>query len=64
MPWYHRLDVSLSRDISLGGDTVLETQAGVINVYNRANIFNYDYSVLERVDQSPFLPYVSLRLVI
>lgn len=63
MPWYHRLDISLSRDIELGNGTLLETQAGVINVYNRANIFNFDYSVLERVDQSPFLPYVSLRLV-
>lgn len=63
MPWYHRLDVSLSRDIELGGSK-LETQAGVINVYDRRNIFNFDYGTLQRVDQSPFLPYLSLRLVI
>ncbi|WP_158278614.1 TonB-dependent receptor [Rhodohalobacter mucosus] len=64
MPTYHRLDVSLSRDIQLKNGLVLETQAGAINLYNRSNIFNFDYSVLQRVDQSPFFPYVSLRLVI
>lgn len=64
MPTYHRLDLSLSREFTLGGSSVLETQAGAINVYNRTNIFNFDYGVLQRVNQSPFFPYVSLRLLI
>ncbi|MCC5942548.1 MAG: TonB-dependent receptor plug domain-containing protein [Balneolaceae bacterium] len=64
MPWYHRLDLSISRDFSLGRSSVIESQLGVINAYNRRNIFNYDYGVLERVDQSPLLPYLSLRWVI
>lgn len=62
MPSYHRLDVSIGRDFALGGGSVIETQAGAINVYNRSNIFNFDYGVLQRVDQSPFFPYVSLRV--
>lgn len=61
MPWYHRLDFSISRDFSPGGSSVIESQLGVINAYNRRNIFNYDYGVLERVDQTPLLPYLSLR---
>lgn len=64
MPWYHRLDLSISRNFSPGGSSVIETQLGVINAYNRRNIFNFDYSVLERVDQTPFLPYLSLRWVL
>jgi hypothetical protein len=64
MPWYHRLDISISRDFSLGRSSVLESQLGVINAYNRRNIFNYDYGVLERVDQTPLLPYLSLRWMI
>ena len=64
MPWYHRLDVSVSRDFELGGSTRLETQLGVINAYNRRNIFNFDYGTLQRVDQSPFFPYLSVRMVL
>lgn len=64
MPWYHRLDVSVSREYELGDKSRLETQLGVINAYNRRNIFNFDYSTLQRVDQSPFFPYLSLRLIL
>lgn len=64
MPWYHRLDLSVSRDFSPGRSSVIECQLGVINAYNRRNIFNYDYGVLERVDQTPILPYLSLRWVL
>jgi hypothetical protein len=63
MPWYHRLDVSISRDLELKGNSRLETQLGVINAYNRRNIFNFDYGTLQRVDQSPFFPYLSLRMM-
>lgn len=64
MPWYHRLDISVSREYELGENSRLETQLGVINAYNRRNIFNFDYSTLQRVDQSPFFPYLSLRMIL
>ena len=64
MPTYHRLDVSLSRSFTLSPQIELETKAGAINTYDRNNVFYYDINTLERVDQTPFLPYVSLRVTV
>ncbi|MFU8861436.1 MAG: TonB-dependent receptor plug domain-containing protein [Cyclonatronaceae bacterium] len=62
LPYYHRLDVSIGRSFRLAPNWSLETEAGVINIYNRNNIFNFDMSTLMRVDQTPFLPYLSVKL--
>ena len=62
LPYYHRLDISMERKFNLLAGSTLETQAGVINAYNRNNIFNFDFSTLQRVDQTPLLPYISLKL--
>ena len=35
--------------------------AGVINAYNRKNIFYYDVFTTRRIDQLPFAPYLSVR---
>ena len=61
LPTYHRLDVSVTRRFELGGRSALEAQAGAQNAYDRSNIFYYDVNTLRRVDQTPLLPYVSLR---
>ncbi|MEX0944279.1 MAG: TonB-dependent receptor plug domain-containing protein [Balneolaceae bacterium] len=62
LPYYHRLDISLERSFELFPGRELETQIGVINAYNRDNIFNFDLSTLQRVDQAPLLPYLSLKM--
>lgn len=64
LPTYHRLDVSIERPLELTDRVSLESKAGVINTYNRSNVFYYDVHTLERVDQGPVLPYVSLRVSI
>jgi hypothetical protein len=62
LPVYHRLDVSLERTFSLAERLSLKGKIGAINVYDRRNIFYYDTDTLQRVNQSPLLPYVSLKI--
>ncbi len=62
LPVYHRLDVSVERSFDLSGRLALDAKAGAINVYDRRNVFYYDVNALQRVNQSPLLPYVSVRL--
>lgn len=61
LPTYHRLDASIKRAIELQGDTTIELQAGVINLYDRENIFFYDSSTLQRVNQTSLFPYMSIK---
>ena len=61
LPTVHRLDVSLERTFGLSfGDLAL--QAGVINGYDRRNMFYYDLYSGRRLDQLPFAPYASVTL--
>ncbi|NJD64734.1 MAG: TonB-dependent receptor, partial [Chloroflexi bacterium] len=61
LPAIHRLDASLKRSFGLGvGD--LDVQLGVINAYDRRNMFYYDIYTGRRIDQLPLVPYLSLRL--
>lgn len=61
LPVYHRLDVALERSFDLSDNLALNTKLGAINLYDRPNIFYYDVSTLQRVNQSPLLPYFSLQ---
>ncbi len=60
LPYYHRLDVSIKRDIKFKNSTSLEVSAGATNLYNRANVFYIDRITGERIDQLPFLPTIGL----
>ncbi|MFB6099563.1 MAG: TonB-dependent receptor, partial [Salinibacter sp.] len=62
LPAYHRLDVSIERTFELGEHIDLEAKVGAINTYDRKNVFYYDINTTERVNQTPFLPYTSLRI--
>jgi hypothetical protein len=42
----------------------METKAGAINAYDRDNIFYYDVNSIRRVNQTPLLPYLSLRVIV
>lgn len=60
LPAYHRLDVSAERSFTTpGGDLTL--QAGVINVYDRQNLFYLDTFTLTRVNQLPFIPTFGVK---
>lgn len=61
LPVVHRLDLSVQRTFGTAvGD--LDVQAGVINGYDRQNMFYYDLYTGRRLDQLPFAPYASLTL--
>lgn len=62
LPYYHRLDLSLGRAFELGSGWKLDTQVGAINTYDRDNIFSFDFNTIQRVDQTPLLPYLSFKL--
>ncbi|MDA0873956.1 MAG: TonB-dependent receptor [Bacteroidetes bacterium] len=61
MPIYHRLDLTLERTFLLR-HADLTFQAGAINAYDRANIFEYNVFTGNRVDQLPIIPSVGLRV--
>lgn len=60
LPWYHRLDVTLNRNFDFGHNLKLELSAGVINAYNRRNMFYINRLTYEKIDQFPILPHVSV----
>ena len=62
LPPYHRLDASVSRPFDLSSRTTLEAKVGAINVYDRRNIFYYDISRDNVVNQIPIYPYVSITV--
>jgi len=63
LPTYHRLDVSMERTFQF--DRIDATlQLGVINVYGRKNIFEYNIFSGERVNQLPFIPSAGLKVAL
>lgn len=62
LPTYHRLDITIERDVILSGNARLKALAGVINMYDRQNLFYLDVFTLRRVDQLPFIPTFGLKL--
>ena len=61
MPMYHRLDLTLERKIVMEkADMTL--QGGVINAYDRANIFEYNIFTGNRLDQLPLIPSLGVRV--
>ena len=61
LPPYHRLDVSVEKTFDLSSNLAVDLQVGVLNVYDRQNIFYYDVNTLSRVNQTGRMPYVSLK---
>lgn len=63
LPAYHRLDVSAERRFGFHG-WGLVAHLGVINAYDRNNIFSYDVLGDRRVDQLPLIPSAGVRVEI
>ena len=61
LPAYHRLDVALERRFEMGRIHAT-IQAAVINIYDRANLFDYDLFAARRVNQLPLIPSLSLNV--
>jgi hypothetical protein len=61
LPNYHRLDISVDRVFHHGENSVITLQAGVINAYNRANLFALDLFTLRRTDQLPLIPTAGIK---
>lgn len=61
LPVYHRLDVSIKRKFDLSQYFKVEAEIGAVNIYDRNNVFYLDLNTTERVDQTPFLPYLSVK---
>lgn len=62
LPAYHRLDVSVDRTFPFKGGS-FTAQAGVINMYNRANLFALDLLTLEETWQLPIVPTLGMKIV-
>lgn len=62
LPAFHRLDLSAERTFPLTNDLALTGQLGLINAYDRSNLFYYDTFTLRRVDQLPLIPSFGLKL--
>ncbi len=61
LPTYHRLDLSIEREFSY--DTfMLTAQIGVINAYNRRNLFALDLFTASRNYQLPIVPIAGLKI--
>lgn len=56
LPYYHRLDASVSKSIKLSKSSNLDMTLSVTNAYNRENIFYFNRVEYERVNQLPLMP--------
>jgi len=61
LPYYHRLDLSVTKKIKFTKYTGLDIIASVTNAYDRNNIFYFDRVLFERVDQLPIIPTVTMK---
>jgi hypothetical protein len=60
LPWYHRLDISLQKTWNFKKGGSLQLNLGLMNVYNRQNVFYVDRLTMARVNQLPVLPTVGV----
>ena len=61
LPYYHRLDLSVTKTIEFSDRFSVDIIASLTNAYNRDNIFFFDRVEFERVDQLPWLPSLSVK---
>ncbi|HPT02611.1 MAG TPA: TonB-dependent receptor [Bacteroidales bacterium] len=62
LPYYHRLDLGITKRFSLSENSTLEANATVTNVYDRDNIFYVNRVTNEKVYQLPVMPSAGLTL--
>ncbi|MBL4753987.1 MAG: TonB-dependent receptor [Flavobacteriales bacterium] len=62
LPIYHRMDFTIKRKFEISDNSTLEAVISVTNIYNRQNIFFFDRTTYQRVDQLPLLPTAGVSL--
>jgi hypothetical protein len=62
LPFYHRLDLSISKKIKLSRSIKMDITASVTNAYNRQNIFYFNRVEYERVNQLPITPSIGASM--
>ena len=62
LPYYHRLDASISKKTKISKNMNLDVTVSVTNAYNRENIFYFNRIKYERVNQLPIMPSVGASL--
>lgn len=60
MPTYHRMDFTLSKSLDFSFMKI-GVDFSIINLYDRKNIFYYNFKTGERVNMLPFLPTISIK---
>ena len=63
LPYYHRLDLSTSKNIKLNKKSSLEISGSITNIYNRENIFYFNRIKNKRINQLPFMPSVGINFL-
>lgn len=61
LPYFHRLDLSVSKKITFSETRHVTLTAAVTNAYNRQNIFYFDRANYERIDQLPIIPTLGIN---
>lgn len=56
LPYYHRLDLAISKIIKLSRSSNIEINGSVTNLYNRENIFYINRITQESIYQLPIMP--------
>jgi hypothetical protein len=56
LPYFHRLDASISKKIYFEKSRTLSIIASATNLYNRENIFFFDRLNYRRTNQLPIMP--------
>lgn len=64
LPAYHRLDISIERTFTSANGLELTTQVGLLNAYNRTNLFSLDLLTAQRSDQLPIIPVAGIKLAL
>ncbi len=62
LPAYHRLDVTLERKFELIRSVDMTVQLGVLNAYDRNNLFALDLLTTQRSDQLPIIPVIGTKV--
>ena len=60
LPYYSRLDLSLTKHLILGKRARMDINLSVTNVLNQQNIFYFDRITYTRIDQLPIMPSLGI----
>ena len=63
LPYYHRLDLSTSKNIKFNKKSSVEISGSITNIYNRENIFYFNRIKNKRINQLPFMPSVGINFL-